>query len=98
MAYSPDREGEDPQAHLQDFTGVILADGFAGYDRRPLSAAMAEKFKSAVTPEAYRRRKWLSKPPDGWVNNVLEFRRFNMRSLLEAQTIKLVLAIALWKR
>ena len=33
MAYSPDRKGEHPQTHLQDFTGVIHADGFAGYDR-----------------------------------------------------------------
>jgi hypothetical protein len=33
MAYSPDRKGEHPQAHLQDFTGVIHADGFAGYDK-----------------------------------------------------------------
>lgn len=33
MAYSPDRKGEHPQAHLQDFKGVIHADGFAGYDK-----------------------------------------------------------------
>ena len=33
MAYSPDRKGEHPQAHLQNFAGVIHADGFAGYDK-----------------------------------------------------------------
>ncbi len=33
MAYSPDRKGEHAQQHLQDFTGVIHADGFAGYDK-----------------------------------------------------------------
>ena len=33
MAYSPDRKGEHPQSHLQDFNGVIHADGFAGYDK-----------------------------------------------------------------
>ena len=33
MAYSPDRKGEHPQQHLQDFHGVIHADGFAGYDK-----------------------------------------------------------------
>jgi transposase len=33
MAYSPDRKGEHAQAHLQDFRGVIHADGFAGYDK-----------------------------------------------------------------
>jgi transposase len=29
--YSPDRKGEHPQAHLQDFRGVIHADGDAGF-------------------------------------------------------------------
>lgn len=33
MAYSPDRKGQHPQEHLQDFSGVIHADGFAGYDK-----------------------------------------------------------------
>src|SRR4029077_13205130 len=30
--YSPDREGEHPQAHLKDFRGVIHADGCAGFN------------------------------------------------------------------
>jgi hypothetical protein len=50
--------------------------------KRPLSAAMAEKFKSAVTQEADRRRKWLSEPPNGWVKNVLGFRQFSMRGFI----------------
>lgn len=54
-------------------------------NKRPLSAAMAEKFKSIVTQEAYRRRKWLSEPPNGWVKNVLGFRQFSMRGLVKAQ-------------
>jgi transposase len=33
MAYSPDRKGEHPQQHLKNFSGVIHADGFAGYDK-----------------------------------------------------------------
>nr|WP_283444796.1 transposase [Noviherbaspirillum suwonense] len=53
--------------------------------KRPLSAAMAEKFKSVVTQEAYRKRKWLSEPPNGWVKNVLGFRQFSMRGLVKAQ-------------
>jgi IS5 family transposase len=52
--------------------------------KRPLSAAMAG-FKSALTQEAYRRRKWLSEPPNGWVKNVLGFRQFSMRGLVKAQ-------------
>ena len=29
--YSPDRNGEHPQKHLKTFTGVLLADGYAGF-------------------------------------------------------------------
>ena len=53
--------------------------------RRPLTAAMAEKFRSEETQHAYRRRKWLSEPPNGWIKNVLGFRQFSMRSLHKVQ-------------
>lgn len=33
--------------------------------KRPHTAAMARKFESAETQTAYRRRKWLSEPPNG---------------------------------
>jgi hypothetical protein len=52
---------------------------------RPRTAAMAEKFKTAETQAAYRRRKWLSEPPNGWVKNILGFRQFSMRGLAKAQ-------------
>jgi hypothetical protein len=32
FAYSPDRKGEHPQAHLADFTGVLQADAYAGFN------------------------------------------------------------------
>jgi hypothetical protein len=32
FAYSPDRKGEHPQAHLADFTGVLQADVYAGFN------------------------------------------------------------------
>ena len=53
--------------------------------RRPLTAAMAQKFLQPKTQQAYRRRKWLSQPPNGWVKNVLGFRQFSMRGLIKAQ-------------
>ena len=31
--YTPDRKGEHPRAHLQRFTGVLQADGYAGFER-----------------------------------------------------------------
>lgn len=33
FAYSPDRKGEHPRRHLKDFTGILQADGYAGFDR-----------------------------------------------------------------
>ncbi len=32
FAYSPDRKGEHPQAHLGNFPGTLQADGYAGFD------------------------------------------------------------------
>jgi len=32
FAYSPDRKGEHPQAHLGNFRGALQADGYAGFD------------------------------------------------------------------
>ena len=33
FAYTPDRKGEHPKAHLKEFTGTLQADGYAGYDQ-----------------------------------------------------------------
>ncbi len=33
FAYSPDRKGEHPQQHLRDFTGILQADGYAGFSK-----------------------------------------------------------------
>jgi len=32
FAYSPDRKGEHPQAHLRAFSGMLQADAYAGFD------------------------------------------------------------------
>ena len=53
--------------------------------KRPLCAAMAEKFKSATVQEAYRKRKWISEPPNAWIKSVMGFRQFSMRGLAKAQ-------------
>jgi transposase len=70
-AYTPDRKGEHPKAHLREFTGKLQADGYAGYDavyeggRVEEVACMAhvrrpfydlyEAHKSAVAKEALER-------------------------------------------
>ena len=33
LRYSPDRKGERPESHLKRFSGVLHADGYAGFDR-----------------------------------------------------------------
>jgi transposase len=40
--YSPDRKGEWPQAHLKGFTGILHADGYAGFNRLFESGAIKE--------------------------------------------------------
>ena len=70
-AYTPNRKGEHPIAHLSNFTGTLQADGYAGYDavyeggRVKEAACMAharrpfydlyEAHKSAVAKEALER-------------------------------------------
>jgi transposase len=70
-AYTPDRKGEHPKAHLSGFTGTLQADGYAGYEgvyageRVKEAACMAhvrrpfydlyEAHKSAVAKEALER-------------------------------------------
>src|SRR4029078_2428029 len=33
FAYSPDRKGEHPAAHLQSYVGILQADGYAGFNK-----------------------------------------------------------------
>jgi transposase/predicted transcriptional regulator len=54
-------------------------------DSLPRTAAMAEKMTTEPACTAYRRRKWLAEPPNGWIKNVLGFRQFSMRGLHKAQ-------------
>lgn len=51
----------------------------------PLTAAMVAKMKTHEAREAYRRRKWLAEPPNGWIKNVLGLRQFSMRGLHRVQ-------------
>ena len=51
----------------------------------PRTAQMAAKLQTDHTRAAYRRRKWLSEPPNGWVKNVLGFRQFSLRGLAKVR-------------
>ncbi|MDT3670210.1 MAG: IS1182 family transposase [Aromatoleum sp.] len=54
-----------------------------GFDRErnPHTAQMAEKLDSEAGKTAYRKRKWIAEPPNGWIKNVLGFRQFSLRGL-----------------
>jgi transposase len=47
----------------------------------PHTAAMAAKLQTDEGKAAYRRRKWIAEPPNGWIKNVLGFRQFSLRGL-----------------
>src|SRR6201981_2200916 len=71
FAYTPDRKGEHPIAHLREFTGTLQADGYAGFEaiykggRVKEAACMAhvrrpfyglyEAHKSAIAKETLER-------------------------------------------
>jgi hypothetical protein len=64
-------------------TDLVVAIGREGKSHRPineaslpLTAAMVTKMKTQDARAAYRRRKWLAEPPNGWIKNVLGFRQF----------------------
>lgn len=50
-------------------------------DKNPHSTAMAAKLRTAQGQAAYRKRKWIAEPPNGWIKSVLGFRQFSMRGL-----------------
>ena len=67
------------------------------HDRNPYSAAMAAKLQSDAGKQAYRKRKWIAEPPNGWIKHVLGFRQFSMRGLhrVEAEWKLVCLALNL---
>ena len=61
----------------------------------PRTAAMAAKMHTEETRAAYRRRKWLAEPPNGWIKNVLGFRQFSIRGLHRVQAEWKLVCLAL---
>ena len=48
---------------------------------RPATYRMGEKLARAKGKAQYAKRKWMSEGPNGWVKEVLGFRRFSLRGL-----------------
>ena len=63
--------------------------------RSPYTAAMAAKLQTDEGQAAYRRRKWIAEPPNGWIKNVLGFRQFSLRGLHRVQAEWKLVCLAL---
>jgi transposase len=57
FTYTPDRKGKHPSEHLRDFTGILQADGYAGFDRLFNPADPNHPIKEAAC-WAHARRKF----------------------------------------
>jgi len=75
--------------HLKDHPSeLVVALGREGKQqveidasKYPRTAAMAAKLQTDEGQGAYRKRKWIAEPPNGWIKSVLGFRQFSMRGL-----------------
>lgn len=77
-------------AALAGCTDLVVAIGREGEGHRAINEATlpltaVAKMKTQEARDAYRRRKWLAEPPNGWIKNVLGFRQFSMRGLHRVQ-------------
>jgi hypothetical protein len=61
----------------------------------PHTVAMATKLQTDQGRAAYRRRKWIAEPPNGWIKSVLGFRQFSRRGLHRVQAEFKLVSLAL---
>jgi hypothetical protein len=89
--------------HLKDHPSeLVVALGREGKEQveidpsqYPCTVAMAAKMQTEEGRRAYRKRKWIAEPPNGWIKNVLGFRQFSMRGLHRAQAEFKLVCLAL---
>lgn len=63
--------------------------------RSPHTAVMAAKLQTEEGKAAYRKRKWIAEPPNGWIKHVLGFRQFSLRGLHRVQAEWKLVCLAL---
>ncbi|HAZ61392.1 MAG TPA: IS1182 family transposase [Gammaproteobacteria bacterium] len=64
-------------------------------EKNPHTAAMAAKLQTEEGKAAYRRRKCIAEPPNGWIKSVLGFRQFSLRGLHRVQAEFKLVCLAL---
>ena len=50
-------------------------------EKLPATARMQQLLLTPAGDAQYRKRKWLSEAPNGWIKHVLGFRQFSVRGL-----------------
>ena len=67
--------------------------------RRPNATRTPRRWRPSCRRDegtaAYRRRKWIAEPPNGWIKNVLGFRQFSLRGLHRVQAEWKLVCLAL---
>ena len=96
------RSEENFQALADSPTELVVALGREGKKcaeidakKNPHTAAMAAKMQTEEGRAAYRRRKWIAEPPNGWIKSVLGFRQFSLRGLHRVQAEFKLVCLAL---
>ena len=96
------RSEENFQALAGSGTDLVVAMGREGKrcaevdaKKHPHTAAMAAKLQTDAGKTAYRKRKWIAEPPNGWIKSVLGFRQFCLRGLHRVQAEFKLVCLAL---
>jgi transposase len=86
------RSEQNFQALANSPTELVVAMGREGKrcaeidaKTNPHTAAMATRLQTEEGKAAYRKRKWIAEPPNGWIKSVLGFRQFSLRGLHRVQ-------------
>ena len=98
--------GYRSEANFADLAGsptqVVVALGREGKrcakvdaQKNPRTAEMAARLQTDEGKAAYRRRKWIAEPPNGWIKSVLGFRQFSLRGLHRVQAEFKLVCLAL---
>lgn len=90
-------------AQSQPDTELVIALGRGGREqakpkdaqRYPHTLAMQAKFQTEEGRLAYRKRKCIAEPPNGWIKSVLGFRQFGLRGLDKAKAEFKLVCLAL---
>jgi hypothetical protein len=64
-------------------------------DKYPHTVAMATRLQTATVKDAYRRRKAIVEPPNGWIKAVLGFRQFSFRGFKKVKAEWQLVCLAL---